>query len=298
LNWLTEVAFTHGIVNDAVDFLPCLRRRAVALYWLAAIARTTMRSIACAIFLTTTLLWSRPADADLITIEPDAFAAGTNLTAATPGVLLWTARITGTTADPLSLSAVYAQHSSACDDDPAAFTRCFALTGTQGFSSNSNPEGDLFGSFNSARNPANCFSLLHDPNYGGSQDACGPNWAGFTALLIELSDPTTFLEIGGVWNSDYLELRAFDANFSRLSLPQMLTLDPAFPSRNVGTVSMTAPTATMKYVFAGSTEGGIALDRLTFNQVPEPSTLLLTMAGLVGFRRYLRQHTRSKSRMS
>lgn len=255
-----------------------------------------MRSIACAVLLTTTLLWSRPADADLITIEPDAFAAGTNLTAATPGVLLWTARITGTAAEPLALSPVYAQHSSACDDDPAAFTRCFALTGTQGFSSSSNPEGDLFGDFNSARNPARCFAVLNDPNYAGSPDACGPDWAGFTALLIELTVPTTFVEIGGVWNSDFLELHAFDANFSGLALPQILTTDPAFPSRNVGTISMTAPTATMKYVFAGSTEGGIALDRLSFEQVqvPEPSTLLLTMAGLVGLRGHLRRRTRVK----
>jgi len=252
-----------------------------------------MRTIVCAMLLST-LLWSRPASADLITIEPDAFAAGTNLTAATPGVLLWSARITGMPQDPLSLSAVYAQHSSACDDDPSDFTRCFAFTGTQGFSSNSNPEGALFGSFNSARNPANCFSLLHDPNYDGSPNSCGENFAGFTALLIELSDPTTFVEIGGAWNSDFLELRAFDENFSRLALPQILALAPDVPSGNVGTVSIASPTGSLRYVFAGSTEGGIALDRLRFEQqVPEPSTLLLTIAGLAGLGRHLRRRRRS-----
>jgi hypothetical protein len=251
-----------------------------------------MRSIACALVLTTTLLWSRPADADLITIEPDAFAAGTNLTAATPGVLLWAALITGTSVNPLLLSAVYAQHSSACGDS-SDFTRCYAFTGTQGFSASSNPEGTLFGSFNSARNPANCFSVLHDPNYAGA-DFCGPNWAGFTALLIELSVPTTFVEIGGVWNLDYLELRAFDENFNRVAMPPILTIAPDAPRGNVGTVSMTSPTGNLKYVFAGSTEGGIALDRLSVAQVPEPSTLLLTMAGLIGLRRHLRRRTRSK----
>jgi len=35
----------------------------------------------------------------------------------------------------------------------------------------------------------------------------------------------------------------------------------------------------------GSTEGGIALDRVRFEQVPEPSTFMLTMLGLVGVRR-------------
>ena len=50
--------------------------------------------------------------------------------------------------------------------------------------------------------------------------------AGFQALLIELSTPTTFVEIAGGWNSDYLELRAFDEHFNMLALPQTLTTDP------------------------------------------------------------------------
>jgi hypothetical protein len=252
-----------------------------------------MRSIACAAFLTVTLLWSRPADADLITIEPDAFAAGTNLTARTPGVLLWSALITGTSANPLLLSAVYAQHSSACDD-ASLFTLCYAATGSHGFSPSSNPEGTLF-SWSSDRYPANCFALLNNPNFGGSPNSCGPSFAGFQALLIELSIPTTFVEIAGGWNSDYLELRALDENFNFLALPQTLTTDPRLPGyATTGTVSMTSPTGSLKYVFAGSTEGGIALDRLSITQVPEPSTLLMTIAGLVGLRGYLRRRTRSK----
>ena len=59
-----------------------------------------MRPIVCAILLST-LLWSRPANADDITIEPDDFAAGTHLTAATEGVTLWTAYITGSSGNPL-----------------------------------------------------------------------------------------------------------------------------------------------------------------------------------------------------
>jgi len=102
------------------------------------------------------------------------------------------------------------------------------------------------------------------------------------------------VEIGGAWNFDYLELRAFDENFNAVAMPQILTIAPDAPRGNVGTVSMTSPTGNLKYVFAGSTEGGIALDRLSIAQVPEPSTLLLTMAGLIGLRRHLRRRTTSK----
>ena len=252
-----------------------------------------MRSIVCGLVFTTALLWSQPADADLITIEPDAFTAGTNVTAVTPGVLLWAALVTGTSVDPLRLSAVYAQHSGACDD-ASLFTQCYAATGSQGFSPVSNPEGTLF-SWSSDRFPANCFALLNSSSFAGSPNSCGPSVAGFQALLIELSAPTSFVEIAGAWNSDYLELRAFDENFNLLPLPQTLTTDPRMPGyATTGTVSMAAPTATMKYVFAGSTEGGIALDRLSVAQVPEPSTLLLAMAGFVGLHAHRRRLTRSK----
>jgi hypothetical protein len=120
-------------------------------------------------------------------------------------------------------------------------------------------------------------------------------FVGFTALLIELEVPTTFVEIAGGWNSDYLELRALTEDFNLLSLPQTLTQDPRLPGyATTGTVAMSAPGAIMKYVFAGSTEGGIALDRLRFErQVPEPSTLLLTIAGLAGLGRHLRRRRRS-----
>ena len=199
-----------------------------------------MRPIVYAMLLTATLFWSRPASADLITIEPDAFAAGTDLSAATAGVLLWTARVTGSPADPLSLTPVYAQHSSACDGDGAGSGPCYAATGTQGFSPVPDPEGTLF-SWSSDRHPANCFAQLNNPDFNGP--ACG-TFAGFTALLIELTVPTSFVEIAGAWNSDFLELRALTEDFTLLSFPQTLTQDPRLPGfPTTGTVSMTAPDA-------------------------------------------------------
>jgi hypothetical protein len=249
-----------------------------------------MRSNACAVVIAAALLWSRPADADIITIEPDDFAAGSNLTAATPGVLLWTATITGNALNPLRLSAVYARHDPGCDDgDP--FTGCYAFTGSQGFSPNSTA-GTLQNNWNSARNPANCFALLNDSSFGGSPNACGPAFAGFTAMLVEFEEPAAYAEIGGVWAADFLELHAFDEDFHRLVLPQILMGGPrSSGGGREGTLSVTSPGADLKYVFFGSTEGGIALDRLRYEQVPEPSTILLTMAGLVGLCRHMRRRT-------
>src|SRR5690348_11995510 len=113
-----------------------------------------MRSVVGAALLAAALVWSRPAAASIITIDPDDFAAGTNLTAATPGALLWSAHITGSADDPLSLSAVYARHDAGCDDlDP--LTGCYAFTGSQGFSPSSTPVGSLQNNWNSDRNPAN-----------------------------------------------------------------------------------------------------------------------------------------------
>jgi hypothetical protein len=248
-----------------------------------------MRSIACAACLITALFWSRPAHADLITIEPDDFAAGTNLTAVTPGALLWSALITGTPGDPLHLSAVYAVHSSVCDDGNL-FTTCYAATGTQGFSPYSNAEGSLF-TWSSDRHPAQCLAVLNGASSG--PNTCSSLYAGFRALLIELTDPTSFVQVAGGWNSDYVELRALDENFHMLTLSQTLIVDPRLPGyATTGTVSMTAPTATMKYIFAGSTEGGIALDQVQFASVPEPSTLLLAFAGFVGLSTQLHRRTR------
>ena len=110
-----------------------------------------MRSIVWCLVFSTALLWSRPADADLITIEPDAFAAGTNVTAITPGVLLWAALVTGTSV--IRSSCLRSTRNTAVRVmTPASFTQCYAATGSMGFSSSSNPEGTLF-SWSSAAFP-------------------------------------------------------------------------------------------------------------------------------------------------
>ena len=67
-----------------------------------------------------------PAQADVITLDPDFYAAGTDLSHVGPGVTL--SVISGTADNNLLLSAVYARRNPLCSSDPFA---CDAFTGSQ-----------------------------------------------------------------------------------------------------------------------------------------------------------------------
>lgn len=220
------------------------------------------------------LLYSLPASAEIITLEPDMFAPGTNLTNASPGVRLWTAMPTHLPDDPLSITPVFARHNPLCDDPSA---RCDAVTGTQGFSPFSDGEGPLFGNWGGSRDVANCFQSLYSPTYNGPP--CSSVFP-FRAMLIEFVAPTSFVEIAAAWNFDFPFLVALDSAFNELPLAQTLTTLPS-TGQNKGTVSMTSLTANIRYIFAGSVGDAVSLDALRYEAVPEPSTIALLAVGFL-----------------
>jgi len=228
-------------------------------------------------------LVSRPglASADWITIEPDAFAPGTDVTHATPGVTLWTM----TPQDPLTvlLTPTYVRQDPLCLTGP-----CSAVTGSQGFSSQPGASGGLYGQYGNAKEIDFCVRL-------GAH--CSQAF-GQSALWMQFDAPVDIVEIGGVWLSDFIWMKAYDENYQVLDSTQS-QLEVVLPREDLGynkgfsnVTSVNSLVGNIKYVIAGSVGGHVGLDAISYQTVvPEPSTLLLCGVGFVGL---LRSRHRSR----
>ena len=227
-------------------------------------------------------LVSRPgaASADWITIEPDAFAPGTDVTHATPGVTLWTM----TPQDPLTvlLTPTYVRQDPECLTGP-----CSAVTGSQGFSSHPGASGSLYGQYANAKEIDFCVRL------GGHCDQA----FGESALWMQFDAPVDIVEIGGVWLSDFIWMKAYNENFQevdRQDVPEdVLPREEFGYNKGFSRVSsVNSLIGNIKYVIAGSVGGHVGLDAIGYQTVvPEPSTLLLCGVGFVGL---LRSRHRSR----
>ena len=227
-------------------------------------------------------LVSRPglASADWITIEPDAFAPGTDVTHATPGVTLWTM----TPQDPLTvlLTPTYVRQDPECLTGP-----CSAVTGSQGFSSQPGASGGLYGQYGNAKEIDFCVRL-------GAH--CSQAF-GQSALWMQFDAPVDIVEIGGVWLSDFIWMKAYNENFQevdRQDVPEdVLPREEFGYNKGFSRVSsVNSLIGNIKYVIAGSVGGHVGLDAISYQTVvPEPSTLLLCGVGFVGL-----LHSRHRSR--
>jgi len=218
------------------------------------------------------LLVPAAARAEIVTFEPDAFASGSNLSAAMPGVQLWTFRSLGPGVNPdYSLTPVVGALGENCADRPYD---CGAVTGTQVFG----------GYWNYAHDAARYWQALNtgEEYYGDSP---------FTAMLIEFESPATFVELSGAWpNGDHVAVYAFDSSFDPVVGTTTLTwlrgYDYWYPQNSM---SISTADPMIRYVIAGSwDEGWATLDALryevpTTESVPEPATLILLASGLFAF---------------
>lgn len=231
------------------------------------------------------LLMSASANALIITIDPDDYAAGTNLSNLGTGVTLST--ITGGAgATTPTLSSVYAQRSPQCLSDP---TTCDATTGVQGFGTTADAESNLYFDWSTVNDAAACFRQY---SLGA---ACDLFLESFQAMLIAFDSPTDYVQLSGAFLTDAMDLIAFDSAFNRITcvLPDCVSThtfdfrESAGYQYNTTTVSLSTSGQSIAYVVAAGVAGNSSLDRLLFNvadasNVPEPGTLALFGAALAG----------------
>ena len=224
--------------------------------------------------------------ADVITLEPDAFAPGTNVTYAGPGVSLWTVTnqyLLGMSS--LAYSPVYVRSNPTCDTTPFL---CDAVTGKQGFSPYSDGVGTLYGNYHDTSHVSPCFTSVSDPTPTDSGNYCG-QFAGQRALLMAFDGTADYVEIATSWNNDFGDIVAYDESFNLVASAMYGAALPTTTRYNQSILSLSAPN--MKYVVAGSVGDAIALDTIRYNAVPEPSTLLI---GGIGFVALIRARRRSR----
>lgn len=186
----------------------------------------------------------------LTIVDPDAFADGTDISNAFPGV---------------SLSAI---------------SYDFGVTGKV-FSVN--PSDGLFATNFSASTGTQVFG--HD-GVSSSGDKLGNVWwrdapSPEVTLRIDFLSPTDFVSIDIISNDDHDKglMRIYDTEGNFLELVDSGDLG----LNEIETISFSSSTRNISYISVAGVRGDdVGLDNLKFNPIPEPATILLLLTGLMG----------------
>jgi hypothetical protein len=219
-----------------------------------------------------------PAWAVLVTVDPDGYAPGTNLSNLIPGVSFSTFSSPGN--GSFSFADVYSAEDSACVGGPG---ECKAVTGTKVFSRDGggilDPNHGWFDSPTARR----CFERV-------ASGSCAEE--NFSALLISFADPTNYVEMSGWFTADWPLLYAYDASRNLIGGG---TEEGAGSSHTVGVTRYQSSLSNISFVIAAGWAASSHLDVLRYDDmntsVPEPGTALLFGLALLGFAAARRSRT-------
>jgi hypothetical protein len=222
------------------------------------------------------LLATSAAQADLITIDADVYAPGTDVSNVFDGVSL--AHLTFTSAGMQS-TAVYA---AGCADVSNPNSACSAI-GPASFGYQAST-GSINGFWYSTGSPIiNCVNQNYSYCYNSTPQHL---------LEVSFDSATGLVQFESTYGSDFPWVWALDAAGNVLSLTPQQTIHqnpgPGGGPFGYQTVTLSSTTANISRVIIAGNGGYVRVDGITYDgistaaSVPEPETLGLLLAGLVG----------------
>jgi hypothetical protein len=227
------------------------------------------------------LVASFNANATLITIDPDDYAPGTDLTHIAPGVTLQGLYQPNTYSAPVSINyyapTVLPVFAVDCD---STSTRCGDSDYTMEFGSPL-PSGSTIHGYGPIDRWDSCFRSVTSTN-------CRD---GFSVLEMLFDTPTDYLQIVTGWGSDPGSIMVYNSAGERLSYCRATSTgcpEGSVVTEGIGehfsTLTLQRGTADIARVVFGGYLGGANIGEITYNNmnVPEPGTLALLSLGLLG----------------